>query len=252
MFLHQRRNAPRDGNRRAQYRVRSRPTDRIHVTVQRPSRRPSQGRCLDLSIGGTWVQFPVANDPGLEEDDACVLWIHAEPQPHSVRIACRVAAVRPAVDGEVRVGFQFLDRIELYAQLSGPYANLFNRRRHRRVPSGIDLRIPTELSWPSGSVRCSAIDVSEGGLGILLPKARAQELSRIAEVDAAFRLPSERSEIVCRAAIRARTNCGDNVLLGLEFLPDGGIRQHLSALRRCLDERFEALVNWNPGGTKKS
>jgi c-di-GMP-binding flagellar brake protein YcgR len=239
--------APNSGpvNKRKYYRVRPRATQVIRASLERESAQPIGGDCLDLSIGGAWVRFDATHDPMLKKGDVCSLRIRADSQPDSVRATCRVAAVLPLDKGRTRVGFQFTNRIELYAQLDEFYARLFNRRRHVRLTSDYDVRIPVKLAWRGGSLPAIAHDISEGGLGIMIALDKANSLERVAEVDVTFRLPRERVEIVCRALIKSRTNFANNCLVGIEFTPEGGIENHITAVRRCIEKRLAAAEAWN-------
>jgi hypothetical protein len=78
---------------------------------------------------------------------------------------------------------------------------------------------------------------------VALDKAKA--LEKIAEVDVTFRLPRERVDIVCRGLIKSRTNFDNNCLVGIEFSPEGGIQNHLTAVRRCIEKRLAAAEAWN-------
>lgn len=233
------------GNERKQYRVRPRETQRIHATLERGSAPPIRGDCIDLSIGGAWVEFDADQDPRLHPGAVCTVQIRAESRTDGVRATCKVVTAQALDNERVRVGFQFTDRIELYAQLDEFYARRFNRRRHVRVPSDYNVRIPVQIAWHAGTLSATAQDISEGGLGAVLPSPKAKALARVKEVELAFRLPKERAEIVCRATIRSRTDFANTCLLGLEFVPEGGIQAHLPAVRRCVETRLAAFEAWN-------
>ncbi len=162
-----------------------------------------------------------------------------------VKATSRVVNVLPLDDGRLRVGFQFLNRIELYAQLDEFYARCFNRRRHVRVAPGYDVRIAVELAWGNGSISATAHDISEGGLGVMVPLERSKALAKVDEVDLKFRLPRDRGDVTCRALIRSRTNFDKTCLLGIEFTPGGGIENHLAALHRCIEKQLLAFEAWN-------
>jgi c-di-GMP-binding flagellar brake protein YcgR len=233
---------PARANQRRHYRVRSSETEPIRASLTRERTAPAVGECVDLSIGGTWVEF--ARDPRLAQDEVCTLVIHADSQSESVKATSRVVTVRATDDGGVSVGFEFTNRIELYAQLDEFYARYFNRRRHVRAVPDFELKIPVRLGWRNGSFPTIARDISEGGLGVLVPLDKAKELERIDVVDLVFRLPGQRADIECRATIRSRTVFSKACLLGLEFDPDGAIRDHLLALRRCVEKHQAACKAW--------
>jgi len=233
---------PGHPNQRRQYRVRSPAAAPLRASLERERSAPVVGDCVDISIGGTWVDF--ARDPRISKDELCTLVVRSEEQPDSIRATSRVVTVAPRDDGGVRVGFEFTNRIELYAQLDEFYARYFNRRRHVRAVPDFELKIPVRLGWRSGSFPTIARDISEGGLGILVPLDKAKELERIDVVDLVFRLPGQRADIECRATIRSRSVFSKTCLLGLEFDPDGPIRGHLLALRRCVEKHQAACKAW--------
>jgi c-di-GMP-binding flagellar brake protein YcgR len=238
-------------NQRKQYRVRAREAQPIRASLPGPAGLPIVGRCIDLSIGGTWVEFDAAQDPRLHAGGACELEIRAESRTDGIHAACSVVTVQPLRDGRIRVGFQFTNRIELYAQLDRFYARLFNRRRHVRAASAGDVPIPVRIMWHSGSMPATAHDISEGGVGLVMPGPNAVALVKVREVELSFRLPKERSEIVCRAVIKSRTEFGNSCLLGLEFVAGGGIERHLPAVRRCVALRLAAFESWNTRTSKR-
>jgi c-di-GMP-binding flagellar brake protein YcgR len=236
---------PAQGERRKHYRVRPHTTQPIRASLERESGPSIRGECVELSIGGAWVEFDRPQDSQLEQGESCSLGLHADSHADVVKATSRVVNVLPLDDGRLRVGFQFLNRIELYAQLDEFYARCFNRRRHVRVAPGYDLRIPIELAWGEGSIAATAHDISEGGLGLMVPLEKSKALAKVGEVDLKFRLPKERSEVVCRASIRSRTNFDKTCLLGIEFTLGGGIENHAAPLRRCIDKQLAAFEAWN-------
>ena len=236
---------PGPSDQRKWYRVRSSETQPIRASLERESAPPLGGDCIDLSIGGAWVEFDATNDFKLEMGDICLLEIRADSHPDAVKATCRVVTALPLDNGGIRVGFQFTNRIELYAQLDEFYAHRFNRRRYVRVVPDYDVRIPVKLAWCGGSLSAIAHDISEGGLGIVVPLDSSKALAKVAEVDLTFRLPRERVDIVCRASIKSRTNFAKSCLLGIEFTPEGGIQNHLEAVRRCIAKHLAAFEAWN-------
>jgi c-di-GMP-binding flagellar brake protein YcgR len=231
--------------RREHYRVRPRRAQAIRVSLERESGTSLRGECVEISIGGTWVEFEGAQDTKLEQGEQCSLGLHADAHPDVVRATSRVVNVLRLEDGRIRVGFQFLNRIELYAQLDEFYARCFNRRRHVRVAPGYDVRIPVEISWGTGSLAATAHDLSECGMGVVIPLDKAKGLAKVDEMDLKFRLPKERADVVCRALIRSRTKFEKTCLLGIEFTAGGGIENHLAPLRRCIEKQLAAFEAWN-------
>ena len=75
---------------------------------------------------------------------------------------------------------------------------------------------------------------------VVVAAARDDRLVRI--IDA---VSSEQVEIVCRAEIKSRTKFANNCLVGIEFLPEGGIEEHLPSVRRYVEERVAALQERN-------
>jgi c-di-GMP-binding flagellar brake protein YcgR len=237
--------SPASAERREQYRVGASRKQPISATLVLDSVEIGEGPCIDLSIGGAWVEFAAADVSGLARDDACALRIRAALHPDAVLASCRVASVLALDEDRVRVGFQFTDRIELYAQLDEVYAPCFNRRRHVRATSGAELRVPVSLVWRNGSLEGTARDISEGGLGIEMPLGQLKALERVEEVELSFRLPEEEASIACRGTIRGRVNLPRTSLLGIEFQPGGGIEAHLPSLARCVERQRRALEACN-------
>ncbi len=228
-------------DRREQYRVGSSKSRPITAKLLLESAELGEGECIDLSIGGAWVEFAAADVAGLANGDVCTLSIRAALHPDAVLAASRVVSVLPLDRDRVRIGFQFTNRIELYAQLDEVYAPCFNRRRHVRAGSEAELRIPVALVWRNGSIEGTARDLSEGGLGVEVPIGQLKALERIEAVELTFRLPDEGSSIVCRGTIRGRVNLERTSLLGIEFDPEGGIQEHLPSLAQCVERQRRAV-----------
>lgn len=233
-------NAPANDARRY-YRVRRGESQRIHATLERSPAPSILGECIDLSIGGAWVEFAPGEDPRLAPDAITWLRIREDSRQETVTATCRVVGVRKLETGRIRVGFEFTNRIELYAQLDEFYAGLFNRRRHVRASGQGEGSVQVRITWREGSLRAIANDISEGGLGIVLPLETARFLARDTKVELVVQLPEEREAIACGGTIRTCTDFAKSCLVGIEFAPGGGIEQHLPALKLCIAKRLGAF-----------
>jgi c-di-GMP-binding flagellar brake protein YcgR len=238
-------------NRRKHYRVPPGSTERIWVSLMCEGSAPIGGDCVDLSIGGTVVEFDGARDPNLAVGNACMLRICASSQNHAINATCRVVAVRPLDKGWTRIAFEFTNRIELYAQLDEYYAGLFNRRRQIRVIPGFDIRIPVTLTWKTGSLATTVLDISAEGLGLKIPLEKGEALARIPVVEIALRLPKERADIVFRGAIKSRSQFAKTCLLGIEFSTEGDVEHAFEVLRRFVQERVALMQAWNKKSAKR-
>jgi len=237
--------------KRKHYRVPRGSTEPIWVSLMCEAKAPIGGDCVDLSIGGTVVEFDAARDPNLAAGDTCTLRICASSQNHAINATCRVVAVRPLDKGWTRIAFEFTNRIELYAQLDEYYARLFNRRRQMRVIPGYDIRIPVTLTWKTGSLATTVHDISAEGLGLKIPLEKGEALARIPVVDIALRLPKERADIVLRGAIKSRTHFAKTCLLGIEFSTEGDVEHAFDVLRGFIQERLVLLQAWNEKSAKR-
>jgi c-di-GMP-binding flagellar brake protein YcgR len=242
----------REDDRRGQYRVRASRKQPISAVLVVDDVELGEGECIDLSIGGAWVEFHAADVSGLPAGDLCLLRIRAALHPDAVHASSRIVSSVALDDDRVRVGFQFTDRIELYAQLDEVYAPCFNRRRHVRASSDAELRVPVSILWRNGSIEGTARDLSEGGLGVEVPLGQLKALERVERVDLSFHLPEEPAAVSCRGTIRGRVNLQRSSLLGIEFEPDGGIQDHLPAVARCVERQRRAVEARNTKLGKKS
>jgi hypothetical protein len=232
-------------NDRRTYRVRPDTEEPVRACVEREGGTTIQGECMDLSIGGTGVEFEPTRYPELEMGDVCMLRIRTDSHPDAIHATCRVVGIQKMENGGLRFGFQFVNRIELYAQLDEYYAALFNRRRHVRGAIDPELHSPVQIEWNGRHVAGIAHDVSEDGLGVTLPFHTASALAKATHVKVTFSLPKQRTPIVCGAAIKARTKFENDCLIGLEFLPKGGIQEHLESIRRYVEQYLAALEVYN-------
>lgn len=153
---------------------------------------------------------------------------------------------READGSHARLGFEFVNIGDLYAQLDAFYSRIFNRRRAVRVRPALDRKLTVALRWASREIKANVTNMSETGLGIALPTETAVQLEGVDNVEIAFKLPGAAEPLVGRAFVRNKNAVSGQVVYGLMFDFD---RASTLATRRAeigvyVEKRAEEISKW--------
>jgi hypothetical protein len=237
------RKAPRD--QRNHYRKQTARSQPLEATLKVKGWEPISVELVDLTARGAGINVLLARDCGLAVGDLVELGI-ATIMRSEVVAAAKVANVGKRVQAHVRYGLEFVDLGRLYAQLDPFYARHFNRRGKMRVRPWLDRRVKVRMNWGGVDVIGQMYDLSETGIGVVVSRESAKRVERLDWVDVVFRLPGATLPCSGTASICHRTFVAGNVLVGLlfELKSDDGMLQHVSELRRFVEDRAAEMAKW--------
>ena len=243
--------APRPEDRRGHYRV-------VKASLQGMTARLLDSRgighpceVLDLSLGGAAICFAATKAPAICRGQEVTLEFQSMARERDVRAKARIVVV-VADSVRVRCGLMFTETGALLEQLDAYHARLFNRRRFPRVLPDLRTKLSLHISWEGGALEARAHDISAGGLGIGLTREAANELAGVEQVQVRFRIPGSNEDWTVGARVACLSALSRGVMVGLEFLEEGGIASYRPQLEAFVEERINQISQWNAAGEKKA
>jgi len=231
-----------DQEKRRHYRVvQSRlPTLTVEVPYSDGSKR--YGSCRDISVGGASVTFNSEQDPGLEAGDEIILLFQTESQPRTISLASRVVSRRWMDEGGIGYAFVFTRPDELRAQIWGAWGRWFNRRRFRRFVPDADKGVVVQMGWKRGLVDGRLIDVSLGGMAVLVRREEAAQLNSARVVNISFGLGEGEGGLRFRAIVRSCSAGPRDARVGLELMRDETYERSGPDLQRWIERRMQRPI----------
>jgi hypothetical protein len=241
----------RPEDRRGHYRVRK--ANLQGMTARLVDTRGVGHPCevLDLSLGGAAICFQAVKAPAICRGQTVVLEFQSMAREKDVRAQARIVVV-VADSVRVRCGLLFTETGSLLEQLDAYHARLFNRRRFPRVLPDLRSKLALSISWEGGSLDVRAHDISAGGLGVGLSREAANELAGVEVVQVRFAIPGSTEECSVAARVACLRGLSRGVMLGLEFLDDGGIEPYRARLEAFVEDRINQISQWNAGAERRS
>ncbi len=236
------RQGTRDG--RVAYRVPRQGGANVEVAILCEDGRKATGECVDVSIGGAGVSLPRTKDLELVEGTKVRVRVHHMSRARGIEASAEVVTVAQ-IGSNVRYGLRFVDINEVIQQVDSFYARWFNRRRSPRVMPDFTTKVTGSVKWSDGELSARIHDISMGGVGVLATLEQVAPLKIKARVEISLKLPNSPLPIVCRARIVGMKAFTKNVLVGLEFEPNGGIERYAVGLQRYVDERQAQITQFN-------
>ncbi len=229
---------------RRQYRVHKQAGVPLEATILTDDGRKAIGECSDLSVGGAGVLVPQTKNLDIPEGTKVRLRIQHRSRPKFVEAGAEIVSV-VHVGTTVRYGLRFENIAEVVHQMDSFYARWFNRRRSTRVMPDFATKITASVRWSDGELSARIHDISMGGIGILATLEQVATLTDKTRVEVSLTLPGTPLPIACRARIVGMRAFTKNVLVGLEFEPNGGIERYVAGLQRYVDDRQKNIAKFN-------
>lgn len=229
---------------REQYRVHKQPTASLEVTVTCDDGRSVMGECLDLAVGGAGVAIPQSKSLEIVEGTKVQVRVQHRGRAKGIDAAAEVVTISN-VGGTVRYGLRFTNIAKVVEQIDSFYARWFNRRRSARVMPDFTTKVSSAIRWSDGELQARIHDISMGGVGVLTTLDQVATLRLKTTVELALTLPGAPLPIVCRARVVGLKTFTKNVLVGLEFEPNGGIERYAAGLQKYIEERQRAIAKFN-------
>ena len=233
-------------NKRKHYRREQTSQDSIEFKVRVSDDAEFIGEFVDASIGGAAARFTLANEPGLSIGDVVEVCITAQNQETGIRTPAKVVYVEPGGDQHWRYAFEFTSIGNLYAQMDDFHAQIFNRRKDRRILIPPEQAIRAKILWGENSMECKLHDLSTGGMSTVLLDEKAQRLEGIERVRIQIDLYLNGQIIEGAALLRHRKVLPGRVLLGVEFNLEGenSFRTSQAELERFITARRIVIERW--------
>jgi len=243
--------APQPENRRGQYRIRK--ANLQGMTARLIDARGIGHACevLDLSLGGAAMCFPAVKAPAICRGQEVFFEFQSMAREQDVRAKARIVVVA-ADTVRVRCGIIFTETGTLLEQLDAYHARLFNRRRFPRVLPDLRTKLSLSITWEGGALEARAHDLSAGGVGLGLSREAASAIAGVEVVEVRFRLPGGSEDWTVGARVACLRELSRGVMLGLEFLEEGGIAAHRAELEAFVEARIAQISQWNAGSERKA
>lgn len=183
----------------------------LSAEMHLPDGRVLQGYVLDLSSGGAGVIL-AAGGPDPERGAPVEVVLDSYRLPRAIRIRGVIRGWIQVQDS-LRCGIEFEDAGSLERQVPSDLREEFNRRRFPRVPLPNRVRVQVSREIGSDSRVGEVLDLSAGGLRVLLPLIEARLIDSWQRVWVTFRLPDSERPLHLAAVVRNRFG----MRVGLEF-----------------------------------
>lgn len=181
-----------------------------------------RGRVVDTSDGGVRVAFARESAPSLPVGAGFMDVVLSGPHlPRPVRLACTVRA-RAESGQVVEYGLGFRDARQVGRVLPTSARAAFNRRREPRITAPkqgawIEVRA-TEGPRRGDRVMGALVDVSAGGLGMLIDSASEDILVDSAVITCTYQAPGRGGPQTRAGRIVHRTLHGERIRYGVAFI----------------------------------
>ena len=190
--------------------------DCLVLQLEPPLDAPVVGRLVDLCIQGASVRVSRREIPALEENHVIGLRIRHPKEGWEIVTPAMVRLISRTESNAARVGLEFVNPGQLYAQLQDELGRYFNRRTALRVrPQGDqpELRIKVKGTRISAQV----FDVSVVGVGCWVDTVLAAGLQQGDEVSFSLALPGVQKPIEGQGFVARLVPQGRVNFVGLQF-----------------------------------
>jgi hypothetical protein len=201
----------------------------LRMEVRRPDGTRLFGIVEDCCWTGAGVRFGYSADPNIRVDQGGRVVLTSNRLP-DITLRARVASAEPLQSGGTRYGVQFVDEDEVRSQVTPEWRRFFSTRRAPRfIPRG-ELAATITLTWRGGEARGRVVDVSMGGLAVLLDVEAARAVVIAREVGVLLAYPGSGGTMRLRAKVRGAKQGTPSVRVGLEFARDAMLESCLQRL----------------------
>lgn len=236
--------------RRRQYRIPQSKKNPLTVALK-VGQEVIPGELLDLSAHGVGLNVNREKGKALNLGDAIEVGI-TRLSHGKVITPAKVVYMASGSEKMQRIGVEFINIGNLYSQLDGLFARVFNRRASNRVRPSLDRKLYVHLSWGGTSHKGTVVNISETGLGLTMPAADAGSLVGVKDVSISMRLPGESTDLQGRAIVRSVSVVGDRVIVGLMFDFDSPLEQHKPAIVNYIERRVIEIEKWESSWADKA
>jgi c-di-GMP-binding flagellar brake protein YcgR len=229
--------------RRRQYRIPQSKKHPLSATLKQ-GQTSLQAEFIDVSVHGVGLKVAAERGDKMELGDVVELTVMSFSHG---KVTTPGKLVHKESDGKfVRVGFEFVNVGDLYAQLDAFYSRIFNRRRSVRVRPELDRKLTVVMRWAGKELKATVTNVSDTGLGIVLPVDSANELENVDKVAIQFKLPGATEPLHGAASVRNKSTVSGQFLCGLmfDFDQQSSLATRRSEIGAYVEKRAEEIAKW--------
>lgn len=232
---------------RAHYRVPLHRPSGVGVHLLTGDGRKVAGRLVDVSAGGTAIEFeePVADDlqRGAERE---LTFSSLAAAPLAVRATVRSL---PSAEEPGRYGFEFTEAVRPGEGARAGLLRLFNRRKRRRARPRLDERLGVQVQLDGAQHEVTLHDISLDGASLRLPPELGLGVG--SEFEFRFSVPRTAHTLHFRAAVTHVTEDASGQRAGvtttLVQAPEGKrpTRRAFAALSDYVERRVREMERYN-------
>ena len=185
------------------------------VQVESSIREPAQGRLVDLSIQGVSVVLTLHAFPAMTEGEIIGVRIEHVRDEWGIATPGLVRAIEFEGGRWVRVGLEFVNPGNLFAQLENERGEYFNRRREGRV--SVDGEIEATIKQKGTKLRAKINDLSICGMGAWVDHVGGAMLKAHEPVHLTLRLPDGQGTAEGAAELVYKRRDGAQDRVGVSF-----------------------------------
>lgn len=185
------------------------------VQVESSIREPVQGRLVDLSIQGVSVVLMLHAFPAMTEGEIVGVRIEHVRDEWGIATPGLVRVIGFEGGRWVRVGLEFVNPGNLFAQLENDRGEYFNRRREGRV--SVDGEVEATIKQKGTKVRAKINDLSVCGIGGWVDHVGGATLRTHEPVQLTLRLPDELGTVEGAAELVYKARNGAQDRVGVSF-----------------------------------
>jgi DNA-binding response OmpR family regulator len=195
----------------------------LRIAVQSGDNDVAVGEVVQATPRGTSVRFPGESAPRLAIGDRAKLSLNSPGLGEALELQTEVVS-RGEAEPLRTYEFQFLGRTRTDDEMTRAFLDLIGRRGAYRV--SMDPDAPTEvrvLAQAGGESReflGTLLDVSTGGVRLVLKADAERHLYLVDHFEIRFRLPGGDEPLTLTVSIRHRVRCSEGVAYGTRFEPD--------------------------------
>lgn len=229
--------------RRRQYRIPQSKKHPLSATLKQ-GETTLQAEFLDVSVHGVGLKLSAERGDKLELGDVVELTVMSFSHG---KVTTPGKLVHKESDGKfVRVGFEFVNIGDLYSQLDAFYSRVFNRRRSVRVRPELDRKLTVVMRAANKELKATVTNVSDTGLGIVMPMESGAELGNVEVVAIQFKLPGASEPLHGAASVRNKSTASGQFLCGLmfDFDQQSSLATRRGEIAAYVEKRAEEIAKW--------
>ena len=212
------------------------------VQVSTQLKEPVQARLVDLSIQGISVVVTLQAFPALDEGEIVGVRIEHVRDDWTIATPGLVRVIEFEGSRWVRLGLEFVNPGNLFAQLENDRGKYFNRRRAARV--SLEHQLEAVLRQKGPRISAKVHDISTCGFGGSVDHVQAATL-RPGELRLGLSLPGDLGSVEGPAELmyKARSN-GARDRVGVAFELAAWAKKDAEAMQYLVDQYLAARFRW--------